>query len=128
MQPSRPTLLATNFSTFRLGPFPIYQGCRTSAREAGKRRLQSDIEEVKRRLHQCQDLKPMVGSTVALFLPRVAPHVVAILLPESWRVVIEKLQPTHPFHRFPRVQVRNDKTQWKTVVAGKRLAVVMCGQ
>src|SRR5947208_6852160 len=62
---------------------------------------------------------------IALLAPWIAPVMVAKLLPESARVVLHKLEPTHPLRALPEVQVRHEQPrrtamfrgQWRTVVS-----------
>src|SRR6187549_2029704 len=60
---------------------------------------------------------------VPLFLPRVAPVVVAVALPETLLVVVEQGQPRHPLRALPEVQVRHEQSHGTAVVARERCPV-----
>src|ERR1700730_6377315 len=60
---------------------------------------------------------------VALFGPRVAAHVIAVLLPETGLVAVHELEPAHPLGALPEVQVGHEQTQRPTVFRADRLAI-----
>ena len=62
-------------------------------------------------------------AAVALFLPRVAIHVIAVRLPEARRVLVHQPQPAHPLGAFPEVQMRHEQPRRATVLALERLPV-----
>src|SRR5690242_16796313 len=59
---------------------------------------------------------------VALFLPGVAPHVIAVLLPESRQVLIEQLEASHPFRALPEIEMRHEQSRRPAVLGRQRLA------
>jgi hypothetical protein len=67
-------------------------------------------------------------SAISLFLPGISVHVIAILFPESWDIMIQKFQAAQPLHGLPRVEVRHYKAHWITMIRSQRLAIVMSGE
>src|SRR5207302_5977114 len=61
---------------------------------------------------------------IALFEPRVAPVVVAVLLPKPRLVVVEELQPGHPLGALPEVEVGDEQPGRTTVLDRKGPPVV----
>src|SRR5882672_12588797 len=45
------------------------------------------------------------SSAIALFRPRVAPHVVAVLLPEPGNVLVHQREAPYPLRALPEIQV-----------------------
>src|SRR3954467_13552975 len=58
----------------------------------------------------------------ALLAPRVAVHVVAVLLPEAGLVLADELERAEPLRRLPEVQVRDDEAGGVPVLGVERLA------
>src|SRR2546427_6584554 len=48
-------------------------------------------------------------SPIPLFLPRIAPHVVAVLLPEAGHVLIDQREAPYPLRALPEIQVRSEE-------------------
>src|SRR6185503_65628 len=46
------------------------------------------------------------AATVALFRPRIAAHVIAVLLPEARQVIRQELEAAHPLRALPEIQMR----------------------
>lgn len=49
----------------------------------------------------------MVGPAAPLFLPRIPTHVIAVLVPEARRVLLQELETPHPLRARPEIQVRH---------------------
>src|SRR5579864_1606992 len=66
------------------------------------------------------------GSLLAepLFLPWIAVHVVAVALPETGLIVIQKFDACYPLRALPGVELRHDQSRGTAVLGGNRLAVV----
>lgn len=62
---------------------------------------------------------------IPLLGPRVAAHVIAVLLPESRGVPVHQLDAAHPLRRLPEVQVRHDQASRAAVLGEEWLAVVV---
>src|SRR5579872_7519057 len=60
---------------------------------------------------------------VALLLPGITAHVVAVLLPEPGLVARYELKAADPLGALPEVQVRNEKTEWPAMLGRDLLAV-----
>src|SRR5689334_17241237 len=65
---------------------------------------------------------------VPLLLPRVAPRVIAVLLPEPGFVVVEDPQPRDPLGALPEVQMRHQQPRRTAVLGGQRFAVELPGE
>ena len=48
----------------------------------------------------------------SLLFPRVAAHVIPILLPEAGNILVHEFNSAHPFDALPKIQVRDDQAQW----------------
>src|SRR5579864_3543375 len=59
-----------------------------------------------------------------LFLPRIAVHVVAVALPETRLIVIQKLDACYPLRALPGVELRHDQSRGTAVLGGDGLPVV----
>src|SRR6185437_4254244 len=70
----------------------------------------------------CRPARSVAG--VALFLPRVSVHVVAIGLPEAGLVAVEQVKAAHPFSALPEVQMRHEQPHRAAMLGRQRLAVV----
>ena len=57
-------------------------------------------------------------SRIALFLPRIAVHVIAAQLPEAGFVTLGELQSLDPFRRFPEVKVWHQQPGGTAVLGG----------
>src|SRR5262245_9120087 len=65
-----------------------------------------------------------VGPPVPLFGPGIAPHVVAVLLPEAGVVLLQQLEPAHPLGALPEVEVWHQEADRTAVLRSQGLAVV----
>src|SRR3546814_2960221 len=68
---------------------------------------------------------PPSYSRVALLAPRVTINVIPAQLPEARRVAFGKLERVYPFGRLPEIQVWDEESCWATMVAWKRLPLVV---
>src|SRR5690348_4730002 len=59
---------------------------------------------------------------VALFLPRVTTHVIAVLLPKARHVRVEQRQAPNPLGALPEIQVRYEQTGGPTMFRRQPLA------
>src|SRR4051794_14444364 len=66
---------------------------------------------------------PLCPLPIALFGPRVAVHVVPVLLPEPRLVVLRHDQATHPFGALPEVQRRHEQPGRPTVLGIERFTL-----
>src|SRR5207248_7125817 len=55
-------------------------------------------------------------TTVTLLCPRIPPHVISVLLPESRQVVLQQLEPTHPLRALPEVEMRHEQPRGPAVL------------
>src|SRR5258708_19466070 len=62
-------------------------------------------------------------SPIPLFLPRVAPHVVAVLLPEAGHVLIYQCEAPCPLRALPEIQVRHQQPGGPAVLGHEPLTV-----
>src|SRR5712692_7122555 len=60
---------------------------------------------------------------VSFLGPRIAAHVVAVLLPEARAIAVHELQAADPLGALPEVQVRHEQTQRPAVLGRDRFAV-----
>ena len=65
---------------------------------------------------------------IALLFPGVTVGVIAVALPETELVVVEKLKAADPFDTFPGVQMRDDQTQRAAVLGGEGFTIVFKGK
>jgi hypothetical protein len=65
---------------------------------------------------------------IALLVPWIAAHVVAIALPEAGAILRQELQAAHPLDALPEVQVRHDETQRIAVLRLKGPAIMAVGE
>src|SRR5918912_3999788 len=65
---------------------------------------------------------------IALLVPRIAAHVVAVALPEAGAILRQELQAAHPLDALPEVQVRHDETQRIAVLRLKGPAIMAVGE
>src|SRR6267378_7078168 len=62
-------------------------------------------------------------SPIPLFRPRVAPHVIAVLLPESGDVLVDQRETPYPLRALPEIQVRHQQPGGPAVLGCEPLAV-----
>src|SRR5256886_17249164 len=65
--------------------------------------------------------------TVSLFLPRIAPHMVPVLLPKTGHVLFQELEAAHPLGALPEVEVRHEQAGGPAVLRGEPLPIVLQG-
>src|SRR5262245_15314585 len=63
----------------------------------------------------------------ALLLPGVATHMIAVPLPESGLILLQKLDSRHPFSALPRIEPRHDQPRWSTMFAREGHAIMVQG-
>src|SRR5947208_15235047 len=66
----------------------------------------------------------MSVAPVALLLPRVSAHVVAVRLPEAGLVVVAQLEAAYPLRALPEVEVRHEQPRGAAVLGVEWLVVV----
>src|SRR3546814_2757219 len=78
-------------------------------------------------VHVCHDAgrAPPSVIRVSLLAPRVTINVISAQLPEARRVAFGKLERVYPFGRLPEIQVWDEESCWATMVACKRLPLVV---
>src|SRR5262249_38815900 len=78
-------------------------------------------------VHVCQDADRVPPSVIGvpLLAPRVAINVISAQLPEACLVAFGKLERVYPLGGLPEVKVRDEKSCWATMVARKRLPLVV---
>src|SRR3546814_5908848 len=78
-------------------------------------------------VHVCHDAgrAPPSVIRVSLLAPRVTINVISAQLPEARRVAFGKLERVYPFGRLPEIQVWDEESCWATMVAWKRLPLVV---
>src|SRR4051812_31136827 len=64
---------------------------------------------------------------VPLLGPGIAPHVVAVALPESGAVLIDELNPSEPLCTLPEIEVRHDEPHRPPVIGLEVLAIRAMG-
>src|SRR6266550_2415329 len=62
-------------------------------------------------------------SSIPLFLPGVAPHVVAVLLPEPGNVLVDQRETPYPLRALPEIQVRHQQPSGPAVLWREPLTV-----
>src|SRR5262245_4639263 len=65
-----------------------------------------------------------VVAALPFLAPGIASHVLTVLRPEAWIVLLQQLEPAHPLGALPEVEVRHQKADRPAVLRGQWLAVV----
>src|SRR5215471_1776516 len=115
---SMPGSSTTINSYSRIGAVYLSMGMQPPWGQKGTAKYSNGPAEARRRRRGTRLLP-----AVALFLPGVAAHVVAVLLPEAWAIAGHELQATHPLGALPEVQVRDEQPQRPAVLRTDRLPV-----
>src|SRR6266545_840940 len=118
---SRTCLLSTFL--WVCSPLRVGGGRKESAKYNSRFSPRRLLLEVPRRMRRAPAKSYSLLPAVALFLPRIAAHVVAVLLPEAWPVAGHELQAADPLGALPEVEVRHEQPQRPAVLGRDGLAV-----